>query len=127
MSEMDRETYIEILRRAVAVLNRALEADPEAITELVNTRVTYNDALADDPTVQVGLVDEGIEGGQVHRVCRLGPLGLINGLFGVDEFQSGYIYAEGDRTSQVIQHFGIAEERLASSGPFWRLPDYPDA
>lgn len=124
---MDRETYIEILRRAVAVLNRALEADPEAVTALVNTRVSCNEVLADDPTVQVGLFEEGIEGGQVHRVYRLGPLGLINGLLGVDEDHWGYIYAEGDITEpELIERFGIDEERLSRSGPFWRLPEHPD-
>ena len=70
--------------RAVAVLNDALERDPEAITALINMRVECGEALASHPTIQVGVY------GGVHRV---GVLGLINGALG--ESPSGVIGAQG--------------------------------
>ena len=39
---------------AIAVLNRALAADPNAINALMLAQVECNDHLADDPSVQVG-------------------------------------------------------------------------
>jgi len=62
---------------AIAVLNRALEHDREAVSAVLLNRVPCNEALADDPTVQVSITDGGSS--------TLSALGLLNGLFGVDE------------------------------------------
>ena len=70
--------------RAIAVLNDALERDPEAITALVNTRVECTEALVSHPTIQVGVY------GGVHRI---GVLGLLNGALG--ESPTGVIGAQG--------------------------------
>lgn len=74
----------EAIEDAVRVLNEALEADPVAINALFNCSVTCNSKLANHPTIQVGK-----EGDSVWYV-RL--LGIINGLFGVDVEQWGFIY-----------------------------------
>ena len=76
----------EAIDQAVRVLNEALEADPGAMLALMNFGVTVNQTLADHPTIQVWSKEE--TDGQGYR---LRPLGLINGLFGVDIYQWGYI------------------------------------
>lgn len=65
---------------AIAVLNQALEADPEAVAGLVNHRVPCNAKLAAHPTIQVG--PDGV-----------GLLGILNGLFGADPRGWGFICA----------------------------------
>ena len=76
---------------AIAILNTILEADPKAIEALVQHRVGCNTTLADHPTVQVGKNDS--PGGEV-RQYTVGLLGIINGLFGVDQDGWGYIATE---------------------------------
>ena len=77
----------EMIDHVVAVLNGALEADRDAISELMFTRVKVNtQELVDHPTIQVGNLDDDPEGD-----CYVGPLGLINGLCGVDERSWGFI------------------------------------
>lgn len=69
----------EAVDHAVAVLNRALASDPEAVRALLFQRLPCNEALADDPTIQVCGVGED----ERHpETCAVGVLGLINGLFG---------------------------------------------
>ena len=76
----------EAIDQAVRVLKEALEADPGAMLALMNFGVTVNQTLADHPTIQVWSKEETDGQGYTLR-----PLGLINGLFGVDIYQWGYI------------------------------------
>ena len=64
------------------MLNEALDLDGDALEALVTHRVPVNDGLADHPTIQVG-----------DEPPVLGPLGLLNGMFGVDEAGWGFIAA----------------------------------
>ncbi len=75
----------ELVDHIVSVMNRAFAADPKAIENLCNTRVSCNKILADDPTIQVGFFNDG-----QHSV---GLLGILNGLVGVDERLWGWIAA----------------------------------
>jgi hypothetical protein len=81
------DSYVNA-RHAVAVLNRALEADPDAINELftADRRPSCNEALANDPTIQV-MKDPNYTG------WSIGVLGLLNGIFGIREDGNGYICA----------------------------------
>lgn len=74
----------EAIDQAVEVLNRIHKADPSVLDSLIRYRVPCNEELANDPTVQVRVH---------HEVTDVGILGIINGLFGVDENNWGYIYA----------------------------------
>ena len=69
---------------AIAVLNRIHAADPTVLPALIAYRVPCNRAVADDPTVQVGT-----SGGRTSKLddptFEVGLLGVINGIFGVDE------------------------------------------
>ena len=69
--------------QAIAVLNRALEADPDAMRDLVNRRVECNEKLASDESIQVGQYAPGR--------YRVGLLGIVNGLFGIGEDGYGHI------------------------------------
>ena len=66
---------------AVELLNQALFDDKEAITKLFQHRVSCNEALAYHPTIQVS------------EDFQVGFLGLLNGIFGVNESQIGHICA----------------------------------
>ena len=67
---------------ALEVLNRMLKTDPEATKKLViDGQVTCNEALSEDPTIQVrGYARKG-----AVPPPAVGILGVINGLFGVDD------------------------------------------
>ena len=70
--------------KAIEVLNRALEKDPEALRRFFKIQIPCNDLLAGDKGVQVKA-----EGTQ--KFIR--PLGIINGLFGAAEDGLGKIVA----------------------------------
>ena len=65
---------------AIKVLNEALEADPEAMNKLFNVKVQVNDELLNHPTIQCN-----------GNRKDMGPMGLINGLFGADDNSIGFI------------------------------------
>lgn len=85
---------------ALAVLNRAVASDPEAISALLEQRVPCNKALADDPTIQVASKD-----GAYH----VGILGILNGIFGTDEDGWGPIAAS--MTDGVVDGFERVTDR----------------
>ena len=71
----------------ISLLNNALEKDPEAINNLVTTRIACNDILANHPTIQVGKFD---------NEYKVGIIGIFNGIFGTAE--DGYGAIAGDFT-----------------------------
>lgn len=94
--------------RMLTKLNRAIQADPWAITRLLTRRSACNSALAADPDVQVS------SNGNLHTVSALG---LICGLAGT--FDSGW--------SRIAAHFevecpkcgvveGVVGEKCAACG-----------
>lgn len=81
---------------AVDVLNRIHAADPLVLDQLVSARVSCNQALADDPTVQVGGFNaegEPVRSDGPAVAYQVGLLGILNGIFGVQENGQGYIAA----------------------------------
>lgn len=67
---------------AIEYLNQLLELDKPAIAALLANRVPCNQELANHPTVQASTQ---------HGGYHVGLLGIINGLFGVDEKERGPI------------------------------------
>ena len=63
-------------------MNELIAIDEEAIRNLLHSRVECNEALAKHATVQVGKRTE---------IYDVGFLGILNGLFGVNENQWGCI------------------------------------
>ena len=91
---------------AVGVLNSALVCDAAAIQALMALEVPANDSLAEHPTIQVGTSMVRPRDGEY--VVR--PLGLINGLFGVD--------GDGGFIAMIVDADGAIErfERLEGNG-----------
>lgn len=85
------------LEEVIDRLNGALELDPSAMKRLVEARVPCNQGLADHPTIQVQSIRED---GQT--VFRVGVLGLLNGLFGVDSENWGAIEVQFDEDGEVL-------------------------
>ena len=69
----------------IQLLNGLVHADQNGITCLVEQRVPCNDKLGRHPTVQTSTDEEG------HLV--FGLLGILNGVFGVDDEGWGPIMA----------------------------------
>jgi hypothetical protein len=93
------------LDEAIAILNRALDEDRVAISELMlDHKVECNGALADDKTIQVG---KRLKLGE--HVSTVGVLGILNGLFGIDDdmydTHYGAIGAQVDKDDGTIQLF----------------------
>lgn len=68
----------------VEYMNGLLAVDQEAISNLVLQRVQCNEQLADHETVQCGVSGD---------TFNVGFLGVINGLFGVDDNGFGFVVA----------------------------------
>ena len=84
---------------AIEVLNRIHSTDPTVLPQLIAYRVPCNEGLVDDPTVQVGVHD---------GTAEVGLLGIINGIFGVDERSWGFIAAIYDDDGVLL---GFAEPK----------------
>ena len=85
---MDSEKTNDItvnLKDVVDYLNSLLKADRRAIQELVSTKVKCNEKLAFHPTVQVIITGP--------NSYETGVLGVLNGLFGIDEKGDSFIMA----------------------------------
>ncbi len=67
---------------AIGLLNEAVALDRPAMAALLANRVPCNAAFADHPTIQVQAQ---------HGGYHVGLLGIINGLFGVDDDGKGPI------------------------------------
>jgi len=78
----------------IALLNGMLECDQKATEALVEGRVLCNQIMADHPTVQVQETGHNFE---------VGLLGVINGMFGIDDQGWGPIAAqyEGDSAENL--------------------------
>ena len=105
--------------QVVELLNQALKIDSIAITNLVRTRVVCNRGLANHQTIQVGLAPGcDPEDNPKDHEYEVGLLGLINGLFGIDEKQWGAIAAEMDKAGHICNFLvrepwtGVFTERI---------------
>ena len=93
---------------AIEVLNEALAADPKAMQELFLKRVKVNTAeLWDHPTIQVGTLPSIDPEAEDDGSIWLRPLGLINGLFGVDDRNWGFIAMDMAEDGLIDKFFRI--------------------
>lgn len=99
----------KVVERVLEVLNRALEADRTAISLLLNTRVPCNSVLTEDPTIQVMSHHDDLE---IPENCgKVGLLGIINGLCGVDERGWGLICTVANKeTPHIVEKFAKTSE-----------------
>jgi len=75
------------ITEVINYLNELADIDREAIRNLVNARVRCTETLSVHPTAQVGIVNA------TEGTYEIGMLGLLNGVFGVDEQGYGPIMA----------------------------------
>jgi hypothetical protein len=85
---------VELADRIVEFLNQLLQYDRAAIASLVANRVPCNKALANHPTVQAGFH---------NGAFNVGLLGLLNGLCGTRENETGLINAIYDGDARELQ------------------------
>jgi len=81
-------------QEVVKFLNELTEVDRDAMSNLVDTRVPCNDKLADHPTVQVLQLP--------GDVCRVGFLGILNGIYGVGTDGRGFISANYNEKNELV-------------------------
>lgn len=88
---MSKETVT--LDGVVQLLRDMLSLDANALQQLCDTRVSCNRALADHPTIQT--VEDGA------GRTTVGLLGVLNGLFGVDEAGSGLLFISFEPNGKI--------------------------
>ena len=76
-------------------MNELIAIDEECIRNLINARVRCNIALANHETVQVGV--------EPTKGYNVGFLGVLNGLFGVNENQWGCLIAHYGDDKKLIR------------------------
>lgn len=72
--------------QVVELLNEALALDPEAMDKFIGLRVRINKSLDEHTTIQTGKLESDI--------YTLGPLGFLNGMFGIASDGYGCIAAD---------------------------------
>lgn len=87
--------------QVVEVLNRIHKADPTVLPALIEQRVPCNQAVADDPTVQVGRALDG--------TWEVGFLGILNGALGIREDGYGHITALTSKETGEILRFELTD------------------
>ena len=94
---------ISAIDRAIAVLNEALAADPAAMAALMTMETSCNEAMADHPSIQVGAYERETGTPTLAGPYWVRPLGLINGLFGVDADRWGFIAMNVDEHGRITE------------------------
>lgn len=92
---------------AIEVLNRIHHADPTVLPALIEHRVPCNQAVADDPMVQAGSRSVAPESNDPPY--EVGFLGILNGIFGIDERGWGHIAANYDTTTGRLIEFVVMQ------------------
>ena len=99
---MDNKIFGELcmIEDAIDYLNSLLEADREAVSNLVENRVQCNNDLANHPTCEVKQGCYGINGSEYY----VGMLGVINGLLrDPSNPQPGPICAVFDSRNKLVR------------------------
>lgn len=96
---------------AIEVLNRVHRADPTVLSSLIELRVPCNDAVQNDPTVQVGRAPGDDEDGPY----KVGLVGILNGIFGTMPNGWGWI-AYFRRDDGSVLGFGLTNGLAPDDG-----------
>lgn len=80
--------------QVISFLNETLALDADAVSRLIEARVGCNGAVATHPTIQVVSQPDG---------TVVGILGILNGMFGVDEYGAGPIAAICEDDGRVVR------------------------
>ena len=88
----------DLIETCLSFLNNLVKIDNAAIEKLIEARIPCNQTMLDHPTVQAGVYD---------NIPKVGMLGIINGLIGIQPKGSkkpgwGYIAAQFDDNEKLI-------------------------
>lgn len=100
-----KEERLQFANDVILLLNSAVECDKAAMHKLVEFRVRCNSALAQHPTIQVrtGQESNSIGAAALVDVHRVGLLGILNGVLGMDEFDQAYLAGSYDDEGKLIK------------------------
>lgn len=102
----------EFAEHAAKIVKEALEADPEAVSALFESRVNCNEKLAQHPTIQVqSFPDPKAKEG---KAC-IGALGLLNGIL----WDTGFVImakVEEDEATKKLKYSEVKVSEIASLG-----------
>lgn len=93
------------IQETVDFLNSLIKIDSSTITKLFDTRIHCNEAIANHETVQV--INVGI------HYFKVGMIGILNGLFGIDEYGWGHIIANYE-DGKIISFEVLTSEKAVS-------------
>ena len=94
--------------QVIDFLNNALKYDKQCVEKLCNNRVECNEKMADHPTIQVHCYN--------NESPSVGLIGILNGLFGIDEYGWGRIAAIKDmETGEIYKFERITNEDINKS------------
>lgn len=85
---------LTLINKILNLLNEALDLDNEGFSNMILNRQVINDDLANHPTIQVGVSDDGSQ-------YLLSPLGLINGLF--DDGNQAIAAVVDDESNKILE------------------------
>jgi hypothetical protein len=88
-------------------LNSLMNLDPEALHNLIETRVACNDALRDHPSVQCWRNEQG--------QCVVGLLGILNGFIGTRQDGMGYLSGVFDEAGKLVKF--TVDHKPVQDGP----------
>lgn len=90
------------IQETVDFLNELLKIDQVAVTALFSLRTACNKKLANHETVQVGVI---------NNYYQVGMIGVLNGLFGIDDNGWGHIAADYDN-GKIIEFRVLTEDEI---------------
>lgn len=93
------------IQETVDFLNSLIKIDSSVITKLFDMRINCNEDMANHKTVQVS--NFGI------HYFKVGMIGILNGLFGIDEHGWGHIAANYE-DGKIINFEVLTSEKVAS-------------
>ncbi len=99
MSQMNDNLIDSRAYQACEVLNRALEADPKAMHQLLSISIQCNERLGEDPTIICQITEDD--------QLALGVLGLINGVLGNRSDGKGPLCGIVDKDTGAIVRFDV--------------------
>lgn len=100
-----KDERLQLANDFIRVLNSAFECDKDALHKLTEFRVRCNAALAQHPTIQVRTQEESSNSGvaKLVPVHRIGLLGILNGLIGIDDFGNAYLAGSYDNQGKLVR------------------------
>ena len=98
-----KEERLQLAHDFIRMLNGAMELDADALHALAEFRVPCNAQLAAHPTIQVRTEKVSSTSGAATftEQYKVGLLGILNGILGVDEHKQAYLAGDYDNSGKL--------------------------